>query len=163
MSVWVWVANILGWPLIHLTVSWVFMKLDSTCFDPNGFFFRERSWEQGGDFYLRAFSVKRWKSRLPDGAAWFAGGFAKKKLQRRDTTYLQRFILETCRGEAAHWVTMSLAPVFFIWNPLWASAVMLVYAVLANAPCIIVQRYNRVGLRRLLNIKVLGRETRLTQ
>ncbi len=38
---------------------------------------------------------------------------------------------------------------FFLWNPAWAGWVMVLYATLANGPCIITQRYNRVRLGNL--------------
>ncbi len=149
MSPWVWVANILGWPVIHLTVSWVFTRLSAKHFDPQSYVFRPRSWEAGGAVYLRFLKVKSWKARLPDGAAWFAGGFSKKRIRTRAPEYLEDFARETCRGEAAHWATFAFAPIFAFWNPPWAIAVMFGYAVLANFPCIVVQRYNRVALLRI--------------
>jgi glycosyl-4,4'-diaponeurosporenoate acyltransferase len=42
-------------------------------------------------------------------------------------------------------------PVFFTWNPPWACWVMVGYAIFANAPCIIAQRYNRLILTKLVN------------
>jgi glycosyl-4,4'-diaponeurosporenoate acyltransferase len=40
--------------------------------------------------------------------------------------------------------------VFFLWNPWWGDAVIIVYAIGANLPCILAQRYNRLRLRHLL-------------
>jgi hypothetical protein len=40
-------------------------------------------------------------------------------------------------------------PIFFLWNPPWACAVVEAYGVAANLPFIIVQRYNRAGLLRI--------------
>lgn len=51
---------------------------------------------------------------------------------------------------------MSAAPFFFLWNPVALGAAMVVYALVANAPCLLVQRYNRARLLRLL-----GRGTRI--
>jgi glycosyl-4,4'-diaponeurosporenoate acyltransferase len=92
--------------------------------------------------------VRRWKSRLPDGAPWL-GGFAKKRLFARDTEYLRHFVLETRRAEVAHWCMLGCLPVFFLWNPPWACGVMSAYAVAANLPCILTQRYNRLALHRV--------------
>ena len=112
--------------------------------------FCTRKWERGGLIYVKYFKVKSWKSKLPDAATWFEGGFPKKKLLRRDLNYLHEFRTETCRGEAAHWATMFCCPLFFVWNPLWASLAMIAYAVLSNVPCIVTQRYNRVVIERML-------------
>ncbi|HVJ65790.1 MAG TPA: hypothetical protein VM901_11080 [Bdellovibrionota bacterium] len=146
----VWIANLLGWPILHLLVSKIFTDLPLRIFDPNSPLFRERRWELGGDLYSRGLRIKFWKSHLPDAAAWFRGGFPKGKILSREPAYLERFARETCRGEAAHWVTLATCPIFFIWNPLWAKLVMLAYAVLANLPCICALRYNRIVIRRRL-------------
>jgi glycosyl-4,4'-diaponeurosporenoate acyltransferase len=109
-----------------------------------------RAWENGGRFYERSFAIKRWKDRLPDAASWFAGGFAKGTLSARDPEYLARFLRETRRGELCHWVAIGCAPAFFIWNPWWGELVIIAYALAANLPCILVQRYNRARFLKLL-------------
>ena len=43
---------------------------------------------------------------------------------------------------------LACLPLFFLWNPPWACAVMAFYAIAANMPCIAVQRYNRLVLAR---------------
>ncbi len=149
MSIWVWIANIGLWPLIHLTVSYSFTRMKAESFDPYSILFKTRRWEMNGSFYQKFFFIKSWKSKLPDGAAWFAGAFPKKKLSSRSPEYLKRFLLETCRAEAAHWATFFCFPIFFIWNPPWACAVMFGYAVFMNLPCIVVQRYNRIVLKKI--------------
>ena len=77
-------------------------------------------------------------------------GFAKKRLRRSDPEYFDLFVKETCRGELAHWIVILLSPLFFLWNPRYAGIIMIVYALAANMPCIIVQRYNRPQLLRIL-------------
>jgi len=140
---WVITLNLLGWPVIQLSFSWVFLRL------PPGLFRAapvpptvpiERI------VYERVLAIKRWKDFLPDGAAWFRGGFSKRRLQRRDAAYLDRFMLESRRGEAAHWAMLLAGPVFMLWNPPWAIAVMFAYALASNLPCIAAQRYNRLRL-----------------
>ena len=145
---WTILLNVIGWPVIHLTVAKLFLSLPGSCFGGNGWLFRSRAWERDGHIYERFTGVRRWKQMLPDGAP-FLRGFAKKKLQSTDRSYFAMFIRETCRGELTHWVMMTAAPVFFLWNPLWADAVMCLYAIAANLPCIITQRYNRIRLRRV--------------
>ena len=145
---WIILLNVMGWPVIHLAVAKLFLRLPGSCFGGNGWLFRSRWWERDGHTYERFTGVRRWKQMLPDGAP-FLRGFAKKKLQSTDRSYFAMFIPETCRGELAHWVMMSAVPVFFLWNPLWADAVMCLYAIAANLPCIITQRYNRIRLRRV--------------
>jgi len=143
---WVIVLNVAGWPVIQLGLAWAFTRMPASWFYPP----RSFAWERGGRFYERAFAIKRWKDRLPDAARWFGGGFAKGTLAALDSDYLRRFIVETWRGELCHWIALAFAPVFFLWNPWWADLVMAGYAIAANLPCILAQRYNRLRLRRRL-------------
>ena len=94
--------------------------------------------------------MRRWKGLLPDGAALFKKGFRKKKLNARDPGYMERFVKETCRGEAVHWAVLGCSFLFFLWNPWWAGLIMVVYALAANLPCIVTQRYNRIRLMRVI-------------
>ena len=143
---WIVVLNVVGWPVIQFGLAWLFTLMPFAWFEPSG----SHPWEQGGRFYERMFGIKRWKDRLPDAARWFEGGFAKGSLAGLDPAYLRRFIRETWRGELCHWFVLGCVPVFFLWNPWWADLVMVGYAVMANIPCILAQRYNRLRLRRLL-------------
>lgn len=142
---WVVALNLAGWPVIQLGLAWAFTRMPVAWFSPCGGL-RERDQQ----FYERALRIKRWKDRLPDAARWFGGGFAKGTLATSNPDYLRRFISETWRGELCHWVALAFTPVFFLWNPWWADLIMVGYVLLANLPCILVQRYNRLRLRRLL-------------
>ena len=145
----VWAANLLGWPLIHLAFSFVALRLPSYLFDRDSWLTVPRRWERGGRFYRDWLLIRKWKSLLPDGAPW-RGGFAKKKVSPRDSLYLEQFLVETRRAEWAHWCMLSCLPLFFLWNPPWACLVMTAYALTANVPCILAQRYNRIVLHRVV-------------
>lgn len=144
------VVNVATWPLIHLGAAWLGTQLKDYLFRPGAWLFRERRWERGGRLYETVFRIKSWKDRLPDGAALFKGGFRKKRLRSRDPEYLRRFQRETCRAEAVHEAVLLSSLLFFLWNPVWVGFLMIAYAVLANVPCILAQRYNRIRLARLL-------------
>jgi glycosyl-4,4'-diaponeurosporenoate acyltransferase len=143
---WVIVLNVAGWPVIQLGLARLFQIMPVKWFESAA----AHSWEQSGRFYERILGIKCWKDWLPDAARWFSGGFAKASMAGVDPPYLRRFISETWRGELCHWFAIGCAPVFFLWNPWWADLVMVGYALLANLPCILAQRYNRLRLRRLL-------------
>ena len=142
-------ANILFWLVVQLGAAAVGTRLAPKRFNPRNPGFRERSWERGGRLYERVFRVRVWKDLLPDGAAWFRGGFPKATLRQADPAYVERFIRETCRGEAVHWAVVLCGPLSLLWNPPWAGGVMLFYGLAANLPCILIQRYNRLRLRRV--------------
>lgn len=149
-NLWIVVLNVIGIPVIHLGISWIFIKMKRSRFDPNAPLYRDRVWEQGGEFYQTGFRIRRWKGLLPDAAPWF-DGFAKGKLKDKDPEYLRAFIAETCRGEAAHYAQIPGILLTLIWNP-WpvAAIVMIVYSVASNLPCILLQRFTRARLRGFL-------------
>ncbi|HEV3452362.1 MAG TPA: hypothetical protein VG869_14340 [Acidimicrobiia bacterium] len=115
---------------------------------------RLRRFERDGRVYERALRVKAWKDALPEAGSLFRGGVSKRRLAGHDRAHLERFLLETRRAERAHWAILLLAPVFFAWNPWWLALAMLGYGLIANAPCIVVQRYNRSRLERILGTGV---------
>lgn len=143
---WVVVLNVAGWPIIQIGLAWWFTRLPEQLFEAPASY----GWEIKGRVYERIFGIKRWKDRLPDAARWFGGGFAKATLDTTKPEYLRRFIRETWRGELCHWCAIAFTPVFFLWNPWWGNAVIVIYAITANLPCILAQRYNRLRLRRFL-------------
>ncbi len=143
---WITLLNVGGWLAIQMGLAWWFTRLPVEWFNLGS----TPSWERSGRFYEVIFRIKDWKDRLPDAARWFGGGFAKGTLAGKDHDYLRRFIRETWRGELCHWFAIGFAPVFFLWNPWWGDCIIVAYALAANLPCILVQRYNRLRLRRLL-------------
>jgi len=144
--IWIVILNVTLWPVIQMALAWGFIRMPGAWFGVpvRGFDFETRG------FYERCFGVKRWKDRLPDGARWIGGGFPKKELAGEDHGYLEEFIRETRRGELCHGCALLFVPIFCLWNPWWGDLVIFAYAIIANLPCIIVQRYNRIRLHRLL-------------
>jgi glycosyl-4,4'-diaponeurosporenoate acyltransferase len=103
---------------------------------------RLRPWERGGRVYERL-GIRRWKDRLPELGAAFRGGVSKRRLGSTSGAGLERFAVETRRAELVHWAIPAVTPVFVLWNPPWLVGAMVAYAVVANVPCLLVQRYNR--------------------
>jgi glycosyl-4,4'-diaponeurosporenoate acyltransferase len=141
--------DIAAWFVIHMGVSYLMTHVPLISFDAKSWLYAQRKWEKDGRIYERAFGLKKWKERLPDGAALFKEGFEKKHLRKLDNEYLNNFIRETCRAELTHWIVLLFGPVFLVWNLWWVGIVMIVYAISANLPCIISQRYNRIRLKRV--------------
>ncbi|MDH4291896.1 MAG: glycosyl-4,4'-diaponeurosporenoate acyltransferase [Dehalococcoidia bacterium] len=147
-SVWTIALDFIVWLVIHSGVSMSVAKIKPDAFDPESWLYKGRSWEREGRIYKAFLGVRKWKRVLPDGAAVFKSGFRKKHLKNQDALYLQRFIIETCRAELAHWVIFVFSFLFFIWNAWWIGMIMVAYALIVNIPCIIAQRYNRARLKR---------------
>jgi glycosyl-4,4'-diaponeurosporenoate acyltransferase len=141
--------NIGVWLLWNVGVGYLGHRRALETFQRDRWWARVREFERDGRWYEQALRIKRWKDRLPELGALFQGGFAKRAVVR-DPEYIARFVAETRRAEWVHWVALSLWPIFALWNPPWAVAVMFVYAVIANVPCLLVQRYNRIRLQRLV-------------
>jgi glycosyl-4,4'-diaponeurosporenoate acyltransferase len=76
-----------------------------------------------------------------------------KRVASRHREALERWVQEACRAELTHWIALLVSGLFFLWNPPWLGGVMVLYAVALNGPCIVVQRYNRPRLMRILGEK----------
>ena len=115
-----------------------------------GWLLRPRRFEAGGQWYRRRLRISRWKDRLPDAGDLFRGGLSKRHLPSCDLAGLQLFVRETRRAELAHWWAMACGPLFLLWNPPLASALLVGYGVVVNLPFILIQRYNRFRSQALL-------------
>jgi glycosyl-4,4'-diaponeurosporenoate acyltransferase len=147
---WTIVLDFFAWFVIHMSISYSVTQFNPGVFDSRGWLFRARKWEKNGKIYETLFKVKSWKDWLPDAAPWFKGGFSKRKLVSLDADYLKRFIIETCRGEKAHWIIFLCSPFFFFWNEVWVGYLMIGVGAFFNLPCLVAQRYNRFRCETLL-------------
>ena len=144
--------DVAAWGAIHASTGYFVHRISTARLSRDWWFHRERRFERGGRLYERTFRIKTWKKWLPEAGALFAGGFDKKQLrQPRDDAYLERYVVETRRAELGHWLAAAPAPLFFAFNPYQVGIVMLVYATVANGPCVLSQRYNRLRLQRILS------------
>jgi glycosyl-4,4'-diaponeurosporenoate acyltransferase len=133
-----------GWSLIAgLTAS----RLSDAFVARDPWLLRIRPVERDGRLYERL-AVRRWKDAVPDAGAWF-GGRSKRRTGGRDA--LAAFAGETRRAELVHWAVLALTPAFVLWNPLGLFLAMVAYGVIANVPCIAIQRYNRARIERVLH------------
>ncbi|HRY78664.1 MAG TPA: hypothetical protein P5154_07870 [Candidatus Izemoplasmatales bacterium] len=147
---WTVLICFLLWPLIQVAISWTCLKIRDSRYRPDGFWFRTHKWEKEGLIYQTIFRVRSWKERLPDGGKVFRDGYKKKRLTDLSPSNLERFLIESCRAELAHWLAILPFWIFgFIASPI-ILPLMLVYALIVNVPCIIAQRFNRPRVRKLL-------------
>ncbi len=145
------VANIVFIPCIHLGLSYWANQRPLSFFQGKAWLSRVYSFEARGEFYEKFFFIRLWKEQVPDAAPWMQG-FEKKRLRSRDPEYLQTFHDETIRSEASHWLQLISLLLLLLWNPMpFAAPIILGYAVSSNLPCIVLQRYNRLRFRRLLD------------
>jgi len=147
---WIIFLDIFVWLLIHLGVSYLCTLIPLSFFKKDIRWFRIRSWERQGMFYQRPLRIKVWRKVIPDGGGLFKKGFPKKKLQSSDAGYMETFLYETKRAELTHWLAIIPVPLFFLWNIWWVGIIMIAYAILANLPCIMLQRFNRARIGKIL-------------
>lgn len=147
-------VNIAAWLVIHLGISWGCRKINNSFFENKNAWFRTFPFEEDGVFWEKKLRIREWKDLLPDGTVIAKKGFDKSRLNKSESSYLATFIIETRRAELTHWLLIPPAFLFFLWNPLWAGWVMILYAWAVNIPFIIIQRYNRPRLERIFLRKV---------
>lgn len=148
-------------PFIQVTGALIGRTMPDRRLNFEAFVFRSHKCENNGKIY-RLFLVHKWKGILPDGAKYFKGDFTKKHLLETSSEYLSKFIRESCRAEIVHYLGMIPFIVFFFLVPAYIAAILIGYAILVNAPCIIAQRYNRPRLINVYKITLL-KEKRLKE
>lgn len=131
------------WAALQLAASWVCLKLPERMLDWRIFPFRTFDWERGGEFYQKWFRVHQWKRHLPDGGALRGEEYRKKTLAHLTEEHMRRFLVESCRAEATHFLAILPFWAFGFLAPPEVILYMLLYALAVNLPCILVQRYNR--------------------
>lgn len=147
-------ANIAAWAVAHVGGGFYAHRLPQDRLEADGPVLRLRSLEAGGRCYERHLGIRRWKDRLPEAGAFFPGGASKRHLSMVDSgreAGLEAFRRETRRAERAHWSSLLVLPLFWIWNPPVGVALMVLYGVAFNAPFVAVQRYNRARVGRVLD------------
>ncbi len=136
---------ILAWDLIVFCCC---RALNDNHFDYNKYIYREKYWENNGKWYNKWIKIKSWKNFLPQYIS--KNGFSKKSLTSLSLTYIDRFILETCRAEWAHKNCMWVAVLIVLINKILMGITFCTVVLLINLPYVCIQRYNRI---RLINLR----------
>ena len=149
---WTVVLDVVAGAVIGTVVGYAAHRAPEARFARDGPVTRLRPFERDGRWYERTVAIKSWKARLPEAGGLFRGGFSKRELRTGSdrVALLQRFVIETRRAEVTHWLVMAAGPFFVLWNPWGLASVMVVYGIVANLPCLMIQRYNRARLLRAL-------------
>lgn len=141
--------NLLIFALFSIFITYITSKMILGPNIHNEWLFTERKWEHGGKTYQNVFKVKYWKSHLPELHDFVQSIFCKKHIPQFNGDYLQKFLAESCRSEFTHWAIISSTLLFFLW---YENANYIFYfSILLNIPYIIVQRYNRPRIVRMIN------------
>ena len=146
---WVVVLDAAAWAAWSALAGWWtgrrrgIRRLDGP--DVDGPVLRLRSFEVGGHWYETRFYIRAWKARLPEAGRAF-GGRSKRHLPPGGAQGLPTFLVECRRAERTHWIILAATPAFALWNPPGLFLAMVVFAVVANLPCLAVLRYNRARI-----------------
>ena len=139
------VANVAWWAAVHSLTGYLVHRLPAARLRHD--LVALRPWERA--LYERL-GVRRWKDRLPEAGALFAGGVSKRHLPSPSAAGLERFVVETRRAELGHVLAALGGPPAALWNPPAGAVAMVAYGVAVNAPFVAVQRYNRARAVRAL-------------
>lgn len=148
--------DIVVWGAVHAGTGYLAHRLPAPFCERETWLTDTRRWERSGRVW-KILRVHAWKDRLPEAGDVFDGGVSKRSLPGLDDAGLRQFAASTRRAEIAHWSAAACSPVFILWNPVWISAVMVVYGLAVNAPFIAIQRYNRLRVSRVLERRACRR------
>lgn len=143
------VVNVAAWATFHTVTGLAAHLTPDERLQDDGPVLRLRRIERQGRVYER-FGVRRWKDRLPEAGALLPGGTSKRHLLGHSPEALRRYAAETRRAERGHWLAIACGPLALLWNPPGGAAAMVAYGAVVNAPFIVIQRYNRGRLLRVL-------------
>lgn len=151
-DIWTILLCFIIWPMLQFAAALLCLNLPDSVLSSDSFLFRSRSYENGGLIYDKMFRVSQWKHLVPDGnIVSKQKRFKKKHLQNFSGENISRFLLESARAELSHWLAILPFWLFGFFVPSGVLWYMLIYALAINLPCIIIQRYNRPRLQRLLD------------
>ncbi len=118
--------------------------------NPENWYFRCYAFERGGKIYEKL-GIKKWQSHVPDMSRVVPWLMPPKNLKGEFKDRIPTMVRETCNAELNHWITSLVGlGCLWIWPGIGGVIVTLVDILVLNLPFILIQRYNRPRLMRLL-------------
>jgi len=113
------------------------------------------AFEKNGEFYNRI-RIRKWQNKLPDMSRLCPDLMPAKKLPKRlNSANIELMLQETCMAELTHFILCFLGlGCTFLWKGFGGKLLTALYF-LGNLPFILIQRYNRPRLVRLLERQLL--------
>ena len=106
-------------------------------------------WEKNGRVYEQL-NIRAWKDKLPDMSRVMKKMVPKRLTSGVSEESVERLIEETCIAEATHFMLILMSVICInIWPGRGGVIITLLFSI-GNVPFIIVQRYNRPKLKKLL-------------
>lgn len=148
------ISGWIGWSLL---IGFIGYRLPLPLLETDTWLTRPYPWGEERRWYDRVLRIKFWKDRLPEAGDFFPGGFRKNCVGGRDTAAMARFLAETRRAEYVHIAIWPFWLVTMLWTPGWGVLINLIVGTVLNLPCLLVQRYNRLRLQHLIQLKGQGK------
>lgn len=139
--------NILLGAVWHYATFFLCVFKNTAAFSPERKMFQPHKWEKDGRFYADALKINKWKDSMPQHIG--KDGFSKDHLDDISLDYIDRFIMETCRGEWNHKMNCLFFIILLIINNLWMGIFLSLCLFIGNLPFVFIQRYNRLRLQKL--------------
>ena len=123
-------------------------ELPKSWLHPDQFPFRTYAWEET---LWKALQIRKWQAKVPDMSKVFPKLMPAKALTQKTAQNLPLMIQETCVAELTHGL-LCLAGLYLlkIWPGVGGILLTVIYIVFGNLPFLLIQRYNRPRLQRLL-------------
>ena len=147
---WQVLASSLAWLAVSVVVGWWATHWTPEQLARTGPFTTLRQWEHGGAYWQRRYRIRHWKDRLPEAGGLFPKGRSMRHLEARTLEGLHRFRCETVRAERVHWLIVASGFLHLIWCRQIVFVLMFSFGLWFNAPFIVIQRYNRGRLDKLI-------------
>ena len=115
---------------------------------PNRFPFRTYAWE---DKLWKVLRIRKWQAKVPDMSKLFKKFMPEKKPTRQTVQNLPLMIQETCVAELTHGLLcLAGLALLKIWPGPGGIILTVIYILFGNLPFLLIQRYNRPRLQKLL-------------
>lgn len=134
-----------------LVVGFIFALIPRSALERLEVFFKLRNFEQNGTFYTKYFKINLWKDKLPQFSEITKFGFNKSSLSPISSEYLNLFKLETIRAELTHLILILASPIYLIVESKIILPLTVIGNIIGNIPFIMIQRFNRARIKRLLS------------
>ncbi|MHB8134950.1 MAG: glycosyl-4,4'-diaponeurosporenoate acyltransferase CrtO family protein [Anaerolineaceae bacterium] len=144
------ILDIVAWVIFHLSIGVWCSRIPTERFKPEKWVYQTKPWEKGGEIYEKIFHVKSWKGLIPSGAALYRNAYEVKHLTNLTIENARLWIKESCRSEFCHFAMIFPGFFFFLWNSVEGGWWMIAYAILNNLVPIVMQRYNRPRVYKVL-------------
>lgn len=146
--------NLGTWIFWFYFIGYVASILPEKFLKQDFFFTHILFFEENPNWFKRYLLINKWKDKMPELGGFFKKGFQKRSVANGEIAQLELFIKETRRAEIAHWLMTAGWILTTLFNPMWAVIFNIIFAHVVNFPCLIIQRYNRVRLIKVLNMKL---------